>query len=300
MLQSTIRQKVLRFAFWGLLLYVAITSSVVIAIQFQLIPVPEKGRSKEAEAVNTKSNHPQLSEISFSKLFAREYLSWTVGEEGNRSDRLRPFWAEGVDEQGGMNFGKTEWNSYPQNIEVWEIKEREDGVKEVTVYAETYLSKANSSDIQKRIDRYMIVPIQKAGDSYLVVDTPYFIAPPVAGSLPAKEKTEEKGEPVDAAIRTEIEQWLPSFWKTYTNDSPSEIGYLMKNSQSTVGLAGVMNFIESKSVEVRKDGNHYLVKNQVLLQDVATKTEITYHYQLKLVKEDNRWFILEIKQGRDR
>src|SRR5690606_1273252 len=151
MLQSTIRQKVLRFAFWGLLLYVAITSSVVIAIQFQLIPVPEKGRSKEAEAVNTKSNHPQLSEISFSKLFAREYLSWTVGEEGNRSDRLRPFWAEGVDEQGGMNFGKTEWNSYPQNIEVWEIKEREDGVKEVTVYAETYLSKANSSDIQKRI-----------------------------------------------------------------------------------------------------------------------------------------------------
>src|SRR5690606_19608525 len=103
-----------------------------------------------------------------------EYLSWTVGEEGNRSDRLRPFWAEGVDEQGGMNFGKTEWNSYPQNIEVWEIKEREDGVKEVTVYAETYLSKANSSDIQKRIDRYMIVPIQKAGDSYLVVDTPYF------------------------------------------------------------------------------------------------------------------------------
>lgn len=296
MLQSTIWQKILRVGFWGLLFYITITSSVVIAIQFQLISVPKKAQSKE-ETAKTEPHLLQLSEISFSKLFAREYLSWTIGEEKSRSTRLQPFLGPGIDEQGGLDFSKSEWNSYPQNIEVWKIENRENGVKEVTVYAETYLTKVNNEDLQKRIDRYMVVPIRKAGDSYLVVDTPNFIAPPVASSLPKEKETEEKGEPVNVALRTEIEQWLPTFWKTYTNDSPHEISYLMKNNQPTVGLAGVMNFIESKKVEVRKEGNDYLVKNQVLLQDIATKTEVTYNYTLKLVKEENRWFILDIKQG---
>ncbi len=295
MLQSTIWQKVLRVGFWGLLIYIAITSSVVIAIQFQLIPVPKKAQSKE-ESPQTAS-YPPLSEISFAKLFTREYLSWTVGEERNRSTRLKPFLGPGINEQGGLDFSKSEWNSYPQNIEVWKIENRENGVKEVTVYAETYLTKVNNEELQKRIDRYMVVPIRKAGASYLVVNTPYFIAPPVASQLPKEEKPEEKGELVNGSIRTEIEQWLPSFWKTYTNASPHEISYLMKNKQLAAGLAGIMNFIESKNVEVRKEGNHYLVKNEVLLQDIATKMEATYNYKLTLVKEEDRWFVLDIKPG---
>lgn len=296
MLQSTTRQKILQIGFWSLLLYIAITSSIVIAIQFQLIPVPKKAQSQE-KVTTQQSNLPQLSEISFAKLFVREYLSWTVGEKDSRSARLKPFLGPNMDHQGGLDFSTTEWNSYPQNIDVWKIEERKNGVKEVTVYAETYLTKADNDEVQKRIDRYLVVPIRKAGNSYLVVETPYFIAPPVASSLPKKQEEEVKGEPVDVAIREEIEQWLPSFWKTYTNDSPREISYLMKNNQPTVGLDGIMNFIESKKVEVRKEGDHYLVKNQVLLEDVATKTQIINDYTFKLVKEQNRWFILEMKRG---
>ena len=296
MLQSTTRQKILQIGFWGLLLYIAITSSVVIAIQFQLIPVPKKAQSEEKKTTQ-QSNFPQLSEISFAKSFIREYLSWTVGEIESRRARIKPFLAPGMDDNGGLELNTTEWNSYPQNIDVWKIEERKNGVKEVTVYAETYLTKADNDEIQKRIDRYMIVPIRKAGNSYLVVETPYFIAPPVAGSLPKEEEKEEKGEPVDAKVRTEIEQWLPSFWNTYTNDSPREISYLMKNQQPTVGLSGVMDFVESKNVEVRKEGQHYWVKNQVLLQDVSTKTQVLNQYTFKLVKEQNRWFVLEMKHG---
>lgn len=296
MLQSTTRQKILQVGYWGLLFYIAITSSVVIAIQFQLIPVPKKAQSEE-KITTQQMNIPQLSEISFAKLFVREYLSWTVGDNGNHSARLKPFLGPKMDENGGLDLKTSEWNSYPQNIDVWKIEDRKNGVKEVTVYAETYLTKANDDEAQKRIDRYLVVPIRKAGASYLVVETPYFIAPPVASSLPKDQKEETKGEPVDAATRQEIEQWLPSFWNTYTNNSSREISYLMKNHQPTVGLAGVMDFVESKQVEVRKEGQHYVVKNQVLLQDIATKTQVTNEYTFKLVKEQNRWFVLEMKKG---
>src|SRR5690606_33432271 len=104
MLPSTMRQKILQVSFWGLLIYVAITSTVVIAIQFQLIPVSKKSLAKEEQVTQQQTNLPSLSEISFAKLFAREYLSWTKGQEESREIRLEPFWSDGIDKQGGMNF----------------------------------------------------------------------------------------------------------------------------------------------------------------------------------------------------
>jgi hypothetical protein len=298
MLPSTTRQKIFRAGFWVLLFYIAITSTVVIAIQFQLVPVPSR-TSAEEEEKKQATEQLDMSETSFAKLFAREFLSWTKGDEQSRAIRLEPFWQNGRDVQGGLNFEQTEWNSYPQNVEVWQIKDRpnEPGVKEVTVYAETYLSKVDNAEQQKRVDRYLVVPIKKAGASYLVVDTPYFIAPPVASSLPKQEKAEEQGETVELSVKADIEKFLPSFWKSYTGGSAQELGYLMKGNKVTSTLAGVMQFVESTKVEVRQKGEHYFVENDVVLTDLASQTNMSYHYQFKLVKENNRWFILVVQQG---
>lgn len=300
MLPSTTRQKLLRAGFWLLLAYIAITSTVVIAIQFQLIPVPEKTVAQEKKT-HQLTDELLLSETSFSKLFAREYLSWSKEDEESRKIRLKSFWRKGIDPQGGLDFDQTTWNSFPQNIEVWKVEERPNsqGIKEVTVYAETYLTKVDNPDLQKRIDRYMVIPIKKSGASYRVVDIPHFIAPPEANELPAQEKKQEdKGETVDLSIKENVENdFLPEFWKLYTDDSSKGIRYLMKNNQNLSTLGGIMKYIDSTKVEVYKQQDHYLVENDVVLQDLASDTKMSFHYQLKLVKEKNRWFILDVKHG---
>lgn len=300
MLPSTMRQKILQLGFWGLLIYVAITSTVVIAIQFQLIPVSEKSLAKEEQVTKPQTDLPSLSEISFAKLFAREYLSWTKGQEESRMIRLEPFWSDGIDKQGGMKFEQAEWNSYPQNVEVWKVENRSGskGIKEVTVYAETILTKVDNSEAQKRMDRYMIIPIKKSGASFRVVDIPYFIAPPVANKLPKpKQNEKDSGEPVNESVRQDVENFLQSFWNSYTKQSPKEISYLMKNNPPQSTLAGIFDLVSLENVEVFKKGNYYHVKNDVVLKDLATGIHATYHYRLELVNEKNRWFILKIEQG---
>lgn len=300
MLPSTMRQKIFRIGFWFLLFYIAITSTVVIAIQFQLIPVPERSLAKAD--TDKKTEQPKLSEASFAKQFAREYLSWTKENKNNYLARLAPFFPDSKKIGDQIDFEEAIWNSYPQNVEVWKIEDRpesKDGIKEITVYAETYLTKVDDQDTQKRIDRYIVIPIKRSGASFFVVDMPRFIAPPVASPLPKEtDEKKSKGETVDLSVKEQVEDFLTqSFWPSYTSDSSKNISYLMKGNQSISTLSGIMKFIESKRVDVYKNQDHYLVETDVLLQDAATNTKIFYRYQLKLVKEKDRWFVLEIKQG---
>lgn len=296
-----IRRTILRFVFWALILYTAISATVVLGIQFGIIPIPPR---KVAEADNQaaqKEQNANLSERAFAERFAREYFFWTKGKESSRAERLAPFLKENMDVQAGLDFKKAEWESYVRYAVAWDIKERTDrsGIKEVTVFAETILTKVGNAKVQKRVDRYLVVPIKSVGPSYLIVDTPYLIAPPAPSSteLPDGQEEDEQGEAVNEAVRGQVEQFMKSFWKVYTTGEPQEIAYFQKGSTPAAGLKELLQFIELKNLSVRKKGNIYVVKSDVRLKDLSSGAEMSYHYTYDLVQEGDRWYVVRMGQG---
>lgn len=296
-----IRRKIPRILFWLLIIYTALTATAVLAIQFGLIQLPPRNQ-ETGEQPPRENGKMMISELAFAEQFVREYLFWTQGNEDSRAARLKPFWKPNMDVQGGLDFKQAEWNSYARNVDAWSAKEREDqpGVIEVTVYAETILSHVKNANEQKRVDRYLIVPVMRAGDSYLVAGFPRFVAPPVA-KIPAGQQEDKKdiqGKAVDQQTRLEVEQFMKSFWKVYTTGEPEEIAYFEKNnSKSTSGLTGMMSFQEMDLQTVRHDQGVYMAECSVLLKDLASGAKFTNYYLFKLVKEGGRWYVLSMEQG---
>lgn len=301
-MQTTTKQKATRFLFWAVLIYTAVTATVVIGIQFRLIPVPAQAVSKEVAPQAKDSIN--MSEMTFAKQFAREYFSWSLGAEEQRAERLKPFWANQIDVQGGMDFSQLKWNSYVENAEVWKVSERPggEGIKEITVFVETVLVDSKNSNSQKRVDRYVTIPIKAAGESYRVIDKPTFLSPPVGSSIqPSESDDEKKGEWVSDDVKKQLDSFLHSFWKVYTSASPEEIRrYLTGNSQEVKGLTGVMKFLELQNFEAVKVGDQYRVDCDVLLQDLASEAQFQTHYQLTLIEKNGSWFVTKIKSGEEK
>jgi len=299
--RSTLRRKLTRVGFWLIIIYTAISTTIVWAIQFGLIRIPPR-TLEAAEQGEKKAVTREFSEVAFTEQFVREYLFWTQGKEESRAERLKSFWKPNLDVQGGLDFAKAGWNSYARNVVVWDIKERSDGsgIKDVTVFAETVLTQVNNAKEQKRVDRYLVVPIQKAGASYLVVDFPYFISPPTATVTPDSEDNqadENRGEAVNSGVEAEVEEFMRSFWKVYTTGEPNEIAYFQKNNRPRAGLTGIMKFLEMDNLSVRKLDSTYRVECDIEMEDLASGARVVVHYPFELVKEGNRWYVVKMGQG---
>ncbi|WP_164491600.1 conjugal transfer protein [Staphylospora marina] len=294
-----IHRKLVRAVFWLIILYTAATATAVLAIQFGLLKVPETATLANAQSGKDPEEHMPVSLAAFAEQFTKEYLFWTAGKEDSRAERLRPFWKPGLDVQGGLEFSKAGWNSYTRQVSTWEMKERKDGsgITDVTVYAETILTRTGRGNDQKRVDRWISVPVRKAGESYVVVELPKIIPAPVV-SVPEEEPVSgNKGETVNSSVRAEAEAFLRSFWKVYTTGEPREIAYFRKDNRPVPGLTGVMRFEDLKDLEVTEQNGEMTARFRVELEDLASGVKMTTRYEFKLVREGNRWFVLKMGQG---
>jgi hypothetical protein len=294
---KTSRRKLLQIFFWALLLYTALSSTLVLAFQFGLISV-----SKETNAIQanpTVSSSAKLSEAAFVERFVKEYFLWNQGKEESRADRLKPYLAENLDVQGGVDTQTAEYNSFPQSVNVWEIKERNDGsgIKDVVVWADVILTNVKNPQDQKRAEYFLTVSIKQAGSSYRVVDLPHFIPPIVAAQIEQPTKPGIEGEAVDSSVKEEIDSFLFSFWKVYTTGDPQEIGYYFKGNQHTAGLTNLFALEDLKVDEVYKGKNEYVAECQVILKDLISGVLVKDYYQFHLVQEDHRWYVINMKQG---
>ncbi|TCS96961.1 conjugal transfer protein [Hazenella coriacea] len=297
--RSPFRRKLLKIVFWGIILYTALTSSIVLAIQFHIIPVPKQPEISAAPQEKQTSSEA-IKERAFVERFVREYLFWTQGLEESRADRLKPFWKPQMDLQGGIDFTKTEWNSYVRHADVWEIKERPDqsGIKDITVFAETALTHVKKPNEQKRGEKYLVVSIQQSGDSYVVVDIPHFIAPPVAVYKDVAKKTaKNKGEQVSSEVHNQVEQFMKSFWKVYTTGEPQEIAYYKHDHQPQSGLTGILRLVETKNLTVTQVEKNVIAECDVVLEDLDTGVIVNYHYTFTLAEQGDRWYVVNMKQG---
>jgi hypothetical protein len=291
------RSKLLRIFFWALLIYTALSSTLVLAFQFGLIAVSKQTDARQANPANPSS--AKLSEAAFVERFVKEYFLWNKGKEESRADRLKPYLAENLDVQGGVDTQAAEYNSFPQSVNVWEVKERNDGsgIKDVVVWADVILTNVNNPQDQKRAEYFLMVSIVQAGSSYRVVDRPHFIPPIVAAPVDRPKKPSVEGESAESAVKEQIERFLLSFWKVYTTGEPQEIAYYYKGNQPTAGLRNLFALEEMEVNEVYKEKNEYVAQCQVIMKDLISGILVKDVYQFRLVQEDHRWYVINMKQG---
>lgn len=295
--RSTLKKKLMRAFFWFILTYTAISSTVVWVIQLGFIP---KSPRQILLYDQQQGQEATMSETSFAEQFAREYFFWTSGKGVSRSERLKGFMLSDIDSQGGINLDKAQWDSYASYVSVWDVKAhpRNPSIKEVTVYAETVMTKVDQSGEQKRVNRYLVVSIQRAGSTYVVVDTPYLIPAPIATKVTVPVGDEKKGEPISDKEYVQIENFAKSFFKVYTTGEAQEIGYFLRNKQSNnIGLTGVLKFVEMKKLSAFKENNAVLAECDVVFEDLQSNASLLYHMRLSLVRDGTQWFVLKIEQG---
>lgn len=298
-MKTTVGQKIVRILFWLLLIYLAISTSLVWAIQLGLIPQTIRTMAEEPKTTQAVAADKYFGETSFAEQFVREYYSWNKEDEEAHLNRLKPFLAFRVIPLVTINTKDAKYSTADVSlVSTWDIKERAGtNIKDVTVFAEQWLK---DGDKDLRVFRYLVVPVTKAGNSYRVADQPYEIPRPVASPLNEEKKTSEKpeGQLVDEATQKKIEDFLTDFWTSYTQDSKEKIGYMMQDQKPVQGYTDLFTFDQFTDLQVVKTPkNEYEAKFNLLLTDVRSGIKVTYQYQMVLVEENNRFYVAKMKQG---
>lgn len=315
--KTVFRKKVIKGIFWtgfGLVLFLS-----VIAI----VRVGNAGANateeKSVEQV-TKEENVAAGEgaQSFAENFADQYFDWknTDEDKKKRVERLQPFLATGLDEQAGLSFEGMEWNSSLSNSQVWNVEETGKDTALITLRVMHTLNKTTPPDPkvveQAKKDekpapeakeekagpyeKYFVVPVKTDGKSFVVYKVPYFVAAAEKPEIISDATISEDGKIQDSKLQEEITSGLNTFFKIYTTGTQEELSYYIKGDEIQT-MTGIITFKEIKQIVIKqgKSKNEYSVYATVIYQENQSKAQVIYPYELSVVKEEDRWFVKEIK-----
>lgn len=251
-----------------------------------------------ATPVAVERKQPEVSQAarSFALQFAHEYFKWTVGQADRREERLKPFLAQGMDPQAGLDFSNLSRHAVPEHITVWkEELGRKKGEYVITVSA--LVNFYDAKDTKKYFTKRMLleVPIkQKNERDMAVIENPRLVPLPAETSI-QKEREALVGEPLDSSEEEALRSAAETFFKTYASGKQEELSYLMTGEQKVETFQGKMRFVAVEQMEAVKKGDRVVSDLVVRLADPSTGMEVSVPYEVDWVKEDGRWFVEAIR-----
>lgn len=279
-------------AFWVLfcwMLIVSVTTVVKGKIE------PEAKASTIPKQVTYKENLATRPEaIEFARGFIKEYFTWQRGEEGQkkRAGRLKPYVAQTTDSQVGVDAGSLQWDSnflYATILKVDETKEKEANVIFKVKYKLHRQKADNSGEEVKEVMQQVAVPVQTDGKAFVINGFPRIVKIDEKAQIKEENKREELKK---VAIKEEILEFLPTFFKSYTTSTPKELAYVLDNP-NVKGLEGAMKFekVNIARVYAGKTKGTYEVETEVSLIDARSETKMKTVYTL-VVKKDGKQFVV--------
>jgi hypothetical protein len=316
--KTIFRKKLIKGVFWTVFALVFFLSIV------SIIRVGNAGANQtEEKPVQQVENKVNLAAgegaQSFSQNFASEYFDWQNTDEGkkNRVDRLSPYLANGLDEQAGLDFNGMEWDSSLSDSQVWNVEETGEDTALITLRVNHTLRKETPPDpkaVEKAKkdkkpapkpkeeksgphEKYFVIPVKTDGKSFVVYKVPYFIPAPNKPDIVANEPVKEDGKIMDSQVEGEITNALNTFFKVYTSGTQEELAYYIPQGSDISTMKGIISFKEIKDIVIKqgKGKTEYQVYANVMFQENQSKGHVVYPYKITLQKEDNRFFIKELK-----
>lgn len=311
------RKKVIKGTFWTSFVLVLFLSVVAIVRVGNM--GADQAEAKQVQIVEKETNFAaSVGAQSFAQNFAQQYFSWQNTDEGkkNRVERLRPYLANGLDEQAGLLFEGMIWNSSLQQSQVWNVKETGEDTALITLRVHHLLNRVIPPDpkeieaSQKEekeppkpkeekagpYEKFFVVPVKTDGKAFVVYKVPYFIAADKKPEITSEPSIKDNEKLQDPKLHEEITSALSTFFKTYTNGTQEELSYYLKGADIQT-MTGIITFKEVKNLILKKGDSteEYKVHARVIFEENQSKAQVLYPFELILVKEDNRWFVKEMK-----
>ncbi|MGH0789828.1 conjugal transfer protein [Bacillus cereus] len=283
-----------KWLFWGILAWMFFVSCTTV---FKTMKADAKVTPQtETKQVVTKQNLATRPEaIEFARLFTKEYFTWKRGEEDlkKRAERLKGYLSQTSDSQAGIETNGLQWDSdflYATILKVDETKENEANIIFKVKYKLHRQKPDNSGEEVKEVWQQVSVPVQTDGKAFVINGLPQIVK--VNEKANVKEKESEREEIKGVTTKKDIQEFLPTFFKSYTTASQKELAYVLDNP-SIKGLEGAMKFdkVTSSKVYPGKTKGSYEVQAEVLLIDAHSETKMKASYTLT-VKETGKQFVV--------
>jgi hypothetical protein len=318
--KTVLRKKVTKGVFWtafSLVFFLSVVAIVRVsnagANATEKKPVQEEVKKEENLAVSEGAQ-------SFAQNFATEYFNWQNTDAGkkDRVERLKPYLANGLNEQAGLGFEGMQWNSSLSNSQVWKVEETSKDTAKITLKVQHLLKKAAPPDPKAveeaaktgkpapqakeqqagPYEKYFVVPIKTDGQAFVVHEIPYFIATPKKPDIVANTTVNESDKVNDSVLQEEITSFLHTFFKVYTTGTQEELSYYTKD-HPIPSMSGIMTFQEVKNLLIKKGAhpNTYQIFATAVFKENQSKGQVVYPYKLIIVKEEDRWFVKNIQNN---
>lgn len=196
--KTVLRKKMIKGMFWTAFALVLFLS--VVAIVRVGNAGADAAEHKQVEEVEKEVNVAAgVGAQSFAENFAFEYFNWSNSDEEmkKRAERLKPFLANGLDEQAGLAFEGMEWSSELSDSQVWNVEEKGENTALITLRVHHTLKKTTPPDAKAveqakkdkkplptakdeksgPFEKYFVIPVKTDGKSFVVHKVPYFVPP---------------------------------------------------------------------------------------------------------------------------
>lgn len=290
-----------------------------VAFGFMFVVVMVNVLSPPSEAVSQEPIQAKQNEatnqaaVQYAENFAYQYFTWSKGDNDDwieeRQTRLQPFLAKGLDENGGLNPSQTEWSSTITKANLAKIEDKGDNKALITLFVKAdFTKKTKTQEIVKKDDKeekkevekdetkpfqqYFVVPVAYENGTYGVYQLPKYT------NLPEQTKVkleQREGLSEYNGNRSKVESFINTFFKTYSQDSTSELSYMLSNDTRIQGLDGKMEFVSLKNLDIKEDnkGNIQTFAS-IELKDKETGTVFTTDYSVLIEEKDGRLLVKEI------
>jgi Conjugative transposon protein TcpC len=297
-------RSVVSFLFWmGVLAVLFITTQSYLRTAFlnEKVNGYQNSTKEELEKMVDEGFITSPAGEAYTEEFVRKFIHIPVTEEERkkRTEDLNTYLAEGLtlpDIENNVNFkgerklqsislyerrGKGENAYYTYNVSYETLKTPPQPKKGEKKQIVTPLTK----------DVMITVPVGTDGKNFNVIEQPYFSNPPSETRLSAVKNREDDSKK-NLKKEDELKRFATQFFTSYTENTVSEMSYLMESPESLKDLyqyRGVVNF------KVYDSGsNTYLIKTLVLLEDGETGIVMKQPFSISVEKKQDKFYVKKL------
>ncbi|WP_445491564.1 conjugal transfer protein [Niallia sp. 03133] len=265
----------------------------------------QKTAATHASGINDSSFITSPAAESHSSEFLTVFLNIPSDEKEReaRVNALKGYLAEGLPVEALENTSSFHGKRVLKSASLYDIKDKSETAASFVYRVEYELFKseekkkgepAKETSIGRK-EQLIVVPLATDGRGFNVVEQPYYEALPSETRLLAISDHTDQSEK-NSGAEEELKRFASQFFTSYTKSSEEEMSYFMKKPETLNGLYTYKGMDKFVVYDGKRDGE-YVIKTLLLLEEKESGLISKHPYTLTVKKENDRFFVEELKHS---